>query len=57
MGDHRSDSGDSRVHLTDPGQGTIPESDVIGRAVLLVWPLSRFTHTAGPGHVQEPGAR
>jgi signal peptidase I len=42
MGDHRSASGDSRVHLTDPGSGTISGDDIIGRAVLKVWPFSRF---------------
>ena len=32
MGDHRSNSRDSRAHLGDPGTGTIPVDDVIGRA-------------------------
>ncbi len=42
MGDHRSVSADSRVHLSEPGQGTIPEDDVIGRAFVKVWPPSRI---------------
>jgi signal peptidase I len=41
MGDHRSDSADSRSHLTSHG-GTIPLSDVVGRAFVKVWPLDRF---------------
>jgi signal peptidase I len=41
MGDHRSDSADSRAHLGDPGGGTVSESDVIGRASATYWPLSR----------------
>jgi signal peptidase I len=32
MGDHRNDSSDSRDN------GPIPISDVIGRAVLVIWP-------------------
>jgi signal peptidase I len=36
MGDHRGDSGDSRLH------GPIPTDRVIGRAFVRVWPLSRF---------------
>jgi signal peptidase I len=44
MGDHRSDSEDSRFH--DPqgtgAQGSVPLADVTGRAVGVVWPFSRF---------------
>jgi signal peptidase I len=42
LGDHRSISDDSRGHVKDPGDGTIPENKVIGRAFLLVWPLRRW---------------
>jgi len=41
MGDHRSDSSDSRAHLGDPGGGMVRLNDVIGRAVVVYWPLSR----------------
>lgn len=41
MGDHRSVSYDSRGHLGDPGGGSIPESRVIGRAFVVIWPFSR----------------
>ncbi len=41
MGDHRSESADSRFHLGDPGGGFVPVSDVVGRAFARVWPLSR----------------
>jgi signal peptidase I len=41
MGDHRSVSYDSRGHRGDPGGGTIPESQVIGRAFVIMWPTSR----------------
>jgi signal peptidase I len=36
MGDHRDDSSDSRIH------GPIPESDVIGRAFLVIWPIKNW---------------
>jgi len=39
MGDHRSDSADSRAHLGSPGGGTIALDDVIGRVVAVTWPL------------------
>lgn len=42
MGDHRSNSADSRAHMGDPGGGFVPESKVVGRAMLVVWPPSRF---------------
>ena len=42
MGDHRSDSADSRSHLGDPGGGTVRVSDVVGRASWRYWPLTRL---------------
>ncbi len=42
MGDHRNVSYDSRGHVGDPGGGAIPESQVVGRAFLILWPPSRF---------------
>lgn len=41
MGDHRSNSADSRAHLGDPGGGFVPESKVVGRAMNVLWPLGR----------------
>jgi len=42
LGDHRSDSADSRYHPDDPGNGTIPENEVVGRAFVIIWPPSRI---------------
>ncbi|SNR43145.1 signal peptidase I [Blastococcus mobilis] len=42
MGDHRSASADSRSHVGDEYGGTIGVDDVIGKAALIVWPVSRF---------------
>jgi signal peptidase I len=46
MGDNRSDSADSRVHLGDPGGGQVPVSDVVGKVFAVVWPWSHaeFIH-------------
>jgi signal peptidase I len=41
MGDHRSQSSDSRVHIGDSNHGTIPVNKVIGRAFVIVWPVGR----------------
>jgi signal peptidase I len=41
MGDHREISADSRYHGDDPGAGTIPESAVVGRVFLIIWPPSQ----------------
>jgi signal peptidase I len=42
MGDHRSDSADSRFHLDDGNHGTVPVDNVIGRAFVIIWPPSRW---------------
>jgi signal peptidase I len=41
MGDHRSNSGDSRCHLTDD-TAFVPLDLVTGRAVATVWPLDEL---------------
>jgi signal peptidase I len=47
MGDHRNDSWDSRYHRlhgkTKDGGGFVPEENVIGRAFVLAWPVSRWS--------------
>ncbi|WP_377269204.1 signal peptidase I [Peterkaempfera sp. SMS 1(5)a] len=48
MGDHRDVSADSRFHMTDFGNGTIPLSNVIGRAMLVAWPVSRVHQLPEP---------
>ncbi|MFF3578658.1 signal peptidase I [Streptomyces mirabilis] len=43
LGDHRSDSSDSRDHLGSPGGGMIPVGEVIGRADWIAWPAGHWT--------------
>ncbi|WP_051944759.1 signal peptidase I [Streptacidiphilus rugosus] len=47
MGDHRDISADSRFHMNEPGGGFVPEKDVVGRAMAVVWPLSRWQTLPG----------
>jgi signal peptidase I len=47
MGDHRDISADSRYHMSEPGGGFVPEKDVVGRAVAVVWPISRWQTLPG----------
>lgn len=42
MGDNRSNSEDSRYHQDQPGKGTVPAEDVVGRVGVIVWPLDRI---------------
>jgi signal peptidase I len=42
MGDNRSNSQDSRAHISDADHGFIPTHKVIGRAFIKVWPVSHF---------------
>ena len=60
MGDHRSNSDDSRYHDTsgDGLSGSVPIDDITGRAVAIVWPFARWTGlgdgTAAFGTVPAP---
>jgi signal peptidase I len=50
MGDHRSDSADSRPHDQGSGgaKGTVPESLIVGRAITVVWPINHLSWLANP---------
>ncbi len=54
MGDHRSVSYDSRGHQQDPGNGTIPEDKVVGRAFVIIAPISRWRTLPIPATFQQP---
>ena len=42
LGDNRNSSRDSRFNQDQPGEGFVPLENVVGRAFLTTWPLSRF---------------
>ncbi|WP_258229242.1 S26 family signal peptidase, partial [Arthrobacter sp. HMWF013] len=48
LGDHRSESADSRSLLGAPGGGMVPLDRVIGRPLQIVWPLDRFAGIPRP---------
>ena len=54
MGDNRLWSADSRDHMGDPGGGTVPESAVIGRAFIIIWPPSRWRILPIPATFEQP---
>jgi signal peptidase I len=55
MGDNRSNSQDSRFHMSDPGRGTVPVDDVVGKVWAIVWPFDRFEVLPTPDAL-EPAA-
>jgi signal peptidase I len=57
LGDNRGDSDDSRYRSNDPGDGTVPESAVVGRAWLIIWPLSRLSDIPIPATFQQAALR
>ena len=54
MGDHRAVSFDSRGHMGDPGGGAIPESAVMGRAFVIIWPPSHWGFLNIPATFSQP---
>jgi len=55
MGDHRNDSADSRYHMDEPGGGAVPDSDVVGRAIVVAWPVSHWATLPIPSTFSQPG--
>jgi signal peptidase I len=42
MGDNRYNSADSRANQDKPGDGFVPLGHVVGRAVVISWPIDRW---------------
>ncbi|MFV2120382.1 signal peptidase I, partial [Streptomyces sp. Act-28] len=62
LGDQRAGSQDSRVHLQEAGNGSVPRDAVTARIDAVVWPLDGLgevdrprAFAALPGGVSEPG--
>jgi len=53
MGDNRADSADSRYHLEEQ-QGTVPDANVVGRVVAVIWPVSRWSGEPIPSIFENP---
>ncbi|MGP4045312.1 signal peptidase I [Streptomyces sp. 2A115] len=43
MGDHRQNSQDSRYHQQDANKGFVPVDNVVGRAIVVAWPPTRWS--------------
>ncbi|MFD5081350.1 signal peptidase I [Kitasatospora sp. NPDC058201] len=55
MGDHRNDSRDSRFHVNEPSGGFVPVKNVIGRAFVIAWPLTRWDTLPVPDTFDQQG--
>ncbi|WP_072487229.1 signal peptidase I [Streptomyces atratus] len=55
MGDHRQDSRDSRYHQELPGDGTVSNDEVVGRAIVVAWPINRWATLPVPKTFDQPG--
>jgi signal peptidase I len=54
MGDHRSVSQDSRSHIGEPGGGTVPIDKVVGKAFVVIWPISHWRTLDIPDAFKQP---
>lgn len=48
MGDHRANSADSRAHQNTDYGGTVSESEVVGRAMVIAWPVGHVVRLKEP---------
>lgn len=55
MGDHRQNSQDSRYHMQDSTEGFVPVDKVVGRAVVIAWPITRWSTLPVPDTFDQPG--
>ncbi|MCX5105535.1 signal peptidase I [Streptomyces sp. NBC_00264] len=55
MGDHRQNSLDSRYHTDEATKGFVPVEDVVGRAVVVAWPINRWATLPVPDTFDQPG--
>ncbi|MER6117683.1 signal peptidase I [Streptomyces sp. A0642] len=55
MGDHRQNSLDSRYHQELPGGGTVSTDEVVGRAIVVAWPVNRWATLPVPKTFDQPG--
>ncbi|MYV47565.1 signal peptidase I [Streptomyces sp. SID2888] len=48
MGDHRGNSADSRYHRDEAYGGTVSEKSVVGRAMIIAWPVGHWARLTEP---------
>ena len=55
MGDHRQNSRDSRYNQSDKHNGMVPVSKVVGRAIVIAWPITRWDTLPIPDTFDQTG--
>ncbi|MFH8975331.1 signal peptidase I [Streptomyces sp. NPDC017890] len=55
MGDHRQNSRDSRYNQSDEHGGMVPVKEVVGRAIVIAWPMNRWDTLPVPGTFDQEG--
>ncbi|MFJ4979686.1 signal peptidase I [Streptomyces coeruleorubidus] len=55
MGDHRQNSRDSRYNQSDKHNGMVPVKDVVGRAIVIAWPVNRWDNLPVPETFDQNG--
>jgi signal peptidase I len=55
MGDHRQNSRDSRYNQADEHHGMVPVKDVVGRAIVIAWPINRWDNLPIPDTFEQAG--
>ncbi|MFE8012788.1 signal peptidase I [Streptomyces antibioticus] len=55
MGDHRQNSRDSRYNQSDKHHGMVPVDQVVGRAIVKAWPITRWGTLPVPDTFDQPG--
>jgi signal peptidase I len=55
MGDHRQNSRDSRYNQNDKHHGMVPVKQVVGRAIVRAWPITRWGTLPVPDTFDQPG--
>lgn len=57
MGDNRSNSADSRYHMGDQYQGTVPEDMIVGKVRWILMPLGRMGGVDSPDLMEMSGIK
>ncbi|MGW7278184.1 signal peptidase I [Streptomyces sp. NPDC054844] len=55
MGDHRQNSRDSRYNRSDSHGGMVPVKEVVGRAIVIAWPMNRWDTLPVPDTFDQDG--
>ncbi|MER7193414.1 MULTISPECIES: signal peptidase I [Streptomyces] len=55
MGDHRQNSADSRYNQSDKHGGMVPVKEVVGRAIVVAWPINHWDTLPVPETFDQDG--